>query len=300
MIFSSDKIFLGDLQPGVKAAFAIFLSGSGTNAEVLLNDQRIRSVAEPTILVTDAPEKSRAGEIAAKHNLPLAALSIREFYRQHGLNTISLATEEGRRVRELWTQEMRQMLKEYRIDFAVLAGFESLTNLTNDYPCINVHPGDLTVTDSDGNRLYTGLHSKPIEAAVLAGETSLRSSVIIAMPFTDANKDMDNLSESGKTRITAFGMPDYTAGISIANNETYTAPCDGVYIGGGSGNNGMVRVTLYDENDSQIFQIGNRYAVDSRSGPASVVLPVPKGYKIRITDYNNGVISAFYPLTGAN
>ena len=117
---------------------------------------------------------------------------------------------------------------------------------------------------------------------------------------TKTNVDMDNLTDTGKNLITGLGMPDYSAGISIANNETFTAPCDGVYVGGGNGSNGMIRVTLYDANDTQIFQIGNRYAVDSRTGPASVVLSVPKGYQIKITDYNNGVISAFYPLTGAN
>ncbi len=137
-------------------------------------------------------------------------------------------------------------------------------------------------------------------ATAKADIASEKAQETISTLSSKANTDLDNLTEAGKIRITGFGMPDYSAGISIANNETFTAPCDGVYVGGGSGSNGMVRVTLYDENSTQIFQIGNRYAVDNRTGPASVVLPVPKGYQIKITDYNNGVISAFYPLTGAN
>lgn len=192
MIIEKHNIFLGDLPEDQKPNLAIFLSGSGSNAEKLLADIEIREAVNIVVLVTDAPEKSRAAVIAEKYDLPLVALSIREFYRQHGLNTISLATERGREVRELWTGELRRQLKGYSIDFGVLAGFEPLSNITGDFPCLNVHPGDLTKTDAAGNRLYVGLHSRPVEKAILSGETALRSSVIIALSFTDANKDMDN------------------------------------------------------------------------------------------------------------
>jgi len=190
-VFDGD-IFLGDLPPEQKPNLAIFLSGTGSNAEKMLEDAALRNSVNVVVLVTDAPEKSRAQEIAAQHDLPVVALSIREFYRQHGLNTISLATEAGRLVREEWTDTLRKMLENYQIDFAVLAGFEPLSNITRDYPCLNVHPGDLTKLDSSGNRCYVGLHSRPVEKAILSGEKSLRSSVIIARPFTDASKDMDN------------------------------------------------------------------------------------------------------------
>lgn len=186
------NVFLGHLPVSEKPNMAIFLSGGGSNAEKLLENEEIRKAINIVVLVTDAPEKSRAEVIAKKHALPLASLSIREFYRQHGLNTISLATEQGRNVRELWTGELRNMLKEYSINFGVLAGFEPLSNITGDFPCLNVHPGDLTKTDNDGNRIYVGLHSRPVEKAILAGEKTLRSSVIIAQSFTDADKDMDN------------------------------------------------------------------------------------------------------------
>jgi len=177
---------------GRKPTFAIFISGSGTNAEKLLSDPAVLEAADPVVLVTDAPEKSRTGEIAEKYNLPVIAVDIRKFYQLHGLQSTSLATGKGREVRELWTDEIRKQLKEYNIDFIVLAGFESLCNIADDYPCLNVHPGDLSVLDKDGNRCYVGLHSKPVEAALLAGETSLCSSVIIALPYNDVDKDVDN------------------------------------------------------------------------------------------------------------
>ncbi len=167
MDFLSENIFLGNVPEDRKPCFAIFLSGSGSNAEKLLADPAVRSAADPVVLVTDAPEKSRAGEIAAQYDLPLVALNMREFYREHGLQSISLATEEGRQVRELWTNALREMLRDYQIDFAVLAGFEPLSNITNDFPCLNVHPGDLSKVHADGNRIYVGLHNRPVELALL-------------------------------------------------------------------------------------------------------------------------------------
>ena len=191
-ITDKNNIFLGNTADGKRPGMAIFLSGGGSNAEKLLSDPAVIQAAEPVVLVTDAPEKSRAAVIAARHGLPVVEFSIREFYRNHGLKSISLATEAGRAVRELWTAELRKKLANYAIDFVVLAGFEPLSNITNDYPCLNVHPGDLSVTDNEGTRLYVGLHSRPIEAAILAGEKTLRASVIIAQSFSDADKDVDN------------------------------------------------------------------------------------------------------------
>ena len=184
--------FFMDMPSGRKPNLAIFLSGGGSNAEKLLADAEVRNAANVVVLVTDAPEKSRAGLIAANYSIPVVEFSIRQFYREHGLNTISLATEAGRQVRELWTAELRKKLQPYKIDFGVLAGFEPLSNITEDFPCLNVHPGDLTVTDDSGKRLYVGLHSRPVEAAILAGETTLRASVIIAGSCKDVSKDMDN------------------------------------------------------------------------------------------------------------
>ena len=117
MQISDEHIFAGNVSADRKAAFAIFMSGSGTNAEKLLTSPEVLAVAEPVVLVTDALERSRSRELSEKYSLPLVAVDIREFYRQHGLSTTSLATEKGREVRELWTEEMRRQLQQYKIDF---------------------------------------------------------------------------------------------------------------------------------------------------------------------------------------
>jgi hypothetical protein len=173
---------------------ALFLSGQGSNAEAVLNDLA-ESPADYTVslLVTDAPERSRARELAARFGLPLIEHDLKKFYAAHGQSSTSLATAEGRRLRELWTAELRIKLAEYEIDFGILAGFMTLCNIAADLPCLNVHPGDLTVTDVSGRRIFAGLHSGPVEEVLCMPEMdSFRSSVIVVRPFEgDGAKDMD-------------------------------------------------------------------------------------------------------------
>ena len=166
------------------ARVAVLMSGTGTNAEALFRYFREHSglAFEPTVIVTDAPATSRAAELGERFGLPVAALDIRAFYRERGEEAIALTTPRRRAIREEWTGELRRLMAPYRVDFAVLAGFVPLTNLTDDLFCLNVHPGDLTI-ERDGRRLLAGLHFRPVERAILAGFSSLRSSVILAQPY---------------------------------------------------------------------------------------------------------------------
>ncbi|MDD2402982.1 MAG: hypothetical protein PHV75_07750 [Victivallaceae bacterium] len=159
---------------------AIFMSGSGDNARKLLETRSGAWKAEA--LVTDYPENSKAADIAEQFKIPLVSVPIRNFYATHGLKSISLATAEGRGVRDLWTAEIRNKLMPFQIDLGILAGFVSLCNIASDFPCLNIHPGDLTY-EVDGRRYLTGLHTIPVERALLAGLPYLRSSVIAIMPY---------------------------------------------------------------------------------------------------------------------
>ncbi len=172
---------------------AIFLSGSGSNAERILRrwDAGGRAAFDVAALVTDCPEKSRAREIAGRFNLNLVANDIRVFHRQRSCKRITLATPEGRQLRGEWTNALRTQLAAYGIDFVLFAGFVPLTNLTADFPCLNVHPGDLTYL-TDGTRHLVGLHTVPIERAILARLDYLRSSVIIAEPYEGGGNNMDS------------------------------------------------------------------------------------------------------------
>ncbi len=161
---------------------AVFMSGSGTNAEVLLQSCREYSAYEIAVLVTDNPEGSNTFQLADRFRVDVVALDIRKFYAARGEESIALSSPRRCQLREEWTDKLRAALQPYHIDFAVLAGFVPLCNITADYPCLNVHPGDLTVEENNV-RILAGLHFKPVETAILRGFASLRSSVILAQPF---------------------------------------------------------------------------------------------------------------------
>ena len=171
----------------------VFLSGSGSNAEMLL--KTVRALRKPVmniaVLVTDAPLTSRARELGQMFGVPVAELDIKKFYADRGETRVSIATEAGQRIREEWTNELRKLIAPYKLDFAVFAGFVPLTNISSDFPCLNVHPGDLTYL-KDGKRLLVGLHTIPIENAIVEGLDYMRSSVIIVEPYSGSGKEMDN------------------------------------------------------------------------------------------------------------
>ncbi len=197
---------------GRRPAAAIFLSGGGSNAERLLRHGREAGGAagyRVAVLVTDNPEGSRARGLAAEFGIPLIENDIRAFYRRHGEARVAIGTPAGRQLREAWTDELRAALQPFAPDFGILAGFVPLTNLTGDFPCLNVHPGDLTYL-KDGRRHLVGLHTLPIERAILEGLDALRSSVIIAQPYTGSGDNMDSgpvLGLSEEVPVDLGGLP---------------------------------------------------------------------------------------------
>lgn len=188
----------------------IFLSGSGSNAEKLL--ETLQKLPEPVLnvqaLITDAPETSRARELGKMFNIPVIEHDIRKFYFDRGETRVSIATERGQLLREEWTEQLKQKLAPLHLDFGVFAGFVPLTNLTRDLPCLNVHPGDLTYL-KNGRRLLVGLHTIPVERAIAEGLDYMRSSVILVEPYSGGGDEMDSgfiLGISPKVKIDFMGQ----------------------------------------------------------------------------------------------
>lgn len=172
------------------ARTALLLSGTGSNAAAILEYSRNNSCAfDVKLLVTDAPETGRARETAQKYQLPLAEVDIYKFYALNGEDNIRLDTPRKRMLRDQWSAKLYEEIMAYNIELVLFAGFLPLTNITGRIPCLNVHPGDLTVTAPDGSRPYAGLHYKPVEDAICDGRTYLRSSVIVAQPYSGNGKD---------------------------------------------------------------------------------------------------------------
>lgn len=200
----------------------IFLSGTGSNAERLLSSSAYGKVWTCAAVVTDRPGTSKAREIAEKYGLELVEDDIFRFYEEHGLRKISMTSEKGFAVRQLWTDDLRRRIAHLNPDFGILAGFIPLTNIVADFPCLNIHPGDLTV-EKNGRRLLVGLHDVPVRTALLAGNRYLRSSVIIATPFTPGAKEMDNGYILGISRKVPVRLPEGVTPEELAQSEALLA-----------------------------------------------------------------------------
>lgn len=175
------------------ARAVIFLSGGGSDAEAVLRHLAAgRHTLRAVALATDSPLGSRARELGARYRVPVVELDIRNFYRERGEESIRLDSPRRCAIRQEWSDELRARLAPFAPEMGILAGFIPLTNLTGCLPCLNVHPGDLTLEDASGRRLLAGLHILPVERAILAGHGSLRSSVILAQPYSgDGSREMD-------------------------------------------------------------------------------------------------------------
>ena len=185
----------------------IFMSGSGTNAEKLLESPDCGKLWKCSAIVTDRTKGCRAKEIAERFNVPYILHDIFEFYKERGLDKISVATERGMEVRNLWTDALREKIADIPHDFGLLAGFVPLSNIVGDFPCLYVHPGDVTV-EKDGVRILAGLHSGPVETAILEGHSTLRSSVIIATPFIPGEGNVDSGFVLGVSAPVEIKLPD--------------------------------------------------------------------------------------------
>lgn len=176
------------------ARAVILLSGGGSDAEAVLNYLNAHRCAFRAVaLATDAPKTSRARELGERYGVPTVALDLREFYCERGEETIRLDSPHRRALRQEWSDALYELLAPFSPEFGILAGFIPLTNLTRRLPCLNVHPGDLTLEDASGKRLLAGLHILPVERAILAGHDALRSSVILAQPYSgDGSDEMDS------------------------------------------------------------------------------------------------------------
>lgn len=165
------------------------MSGSGSNARAVCEYCRSHAAAfAPVLILTDVRE-SAAAEIARTYQLELAVMDMKEFYLEHGEKSTRLDSPRRMEIRDLWSDQAFELLQERNIELVLLAGFFSMTNLTGKIPCLNVHPGDLTVCSDDGKRIFAGLHYAPVENAVCGGYPCLKSSVILAQPYSGNVKD---------------------------------------------------------------------------------------------------------------
>lgn len=163
-----------------------FMSGSGTNIVKLLELQMALASEEGAahfevlFLFSDRSDGSCAGEaIARKTGIPYFSYDIRSFHQLRGIPR-NVLSPEGLRAREAFDRVAKKLVGAFDIDVIALGGYMSYITLGR---CVNVHPADLSLVDSGGNRKYVG--DRAVLDALAAGETELRSSTL----WTDQGVD---------------------------------------------------------------------------------------------------------------
>ncbi len=191
--------------PGKSMEIVVCGSGSGSNLQALLDVQK----SCPGKFLVKAIFTDRlcgCHEIAKRENIPLIYFSFHQYFKQHGESDKN--NTELRKAYDLeMVRRIREAAREYQfsVNLIVLAGYMRLltSSMLNAFPdqVINVHPGDLTATNSQGQREYVGKDA--VYDALTAGEIQTRSCVFIV----DEHIDTGPLLVSGPWVDAEFGMP---------------------------------------------------------------------------------------------
>lgn len=153
----------------------ILMSGSGTNAEMLLKYQLQQEAIHGSCafdivaLVSDKPE-SRAKEIAETFSRESVIYSYSDFCKNHKVEFSNM------HARGIFERRIVDALQQFDITAAAYAGYmlKATSYLVKKFIGSNVHPAKLTLLDATGKPLYTG--AQAVRAAILAGEKYLHSS----------------------------------------------------------------------------------------------------------------------------
>jgi folate-dependent phosphoribosylglycinamide formyltransferase PurN len=169
------QLIYDPVKSGQKMTIVCFISGSGTNYREIV----ARNPDHNYLVFTNRP--GCAGLAIAKENkhevIELSqTLYLKEARRKYGVGKVPRNCPE----RILYEQEVSRLIENKlgrQPDLICLAGFDQWNTdwmIDRYYPrMINVHPGDTT-------KGYAGLHWMSSAQAILAGDTSLRSTLFIA------------------------------------------------------------------------------------------------------------------------
>jgi len=165
---------------------AALMSGSGSNLrKILEKEQELKKnrggfVYKVVVIFSDTFD-SKACEIGKDFDIPVVNRDLRGFYAQRKKLRSDL------RVREEFDRETIRALAPFGVKVAAYAGYMSIATkpLIEAYLGVNVHPADLSI-EVEGKRKYIG--AQVVRDAILAGETSLRSTTHIIEPLVDGGR----------------------------------------------------------------------------------------------------------------
>jgi len=212
---------LVNIKSGQLLKVGILMSGSGTNAEKIINFQKANPDCnfEISLIFSDNP-KSRAKEIGEKNSIPYQIFGINEYYKAHPeLKRFSLKD------RAHYDKEVVKILKKYNIDILAYAGYMNITTepIISQFLGINVHPADLSIKDDNGKRLLIG--DQAVKDAIKQGFKEIASTthlitlgvdegpiLMISKPLKveipedkDIAADIDQISELNQGQLKELG-----------------------------------------------------------------------------------------------
>ena len=151
--------------------------------------------------------------------------------------------------------------------------------------------------------IKAGVASDKADIATAKAEIATEKATEVSSALsTKANKDMDNLSTTGKENLVSLAMPDYSAGVSKTKGTIYQAECDGfIYVLGKqtSTSQAAFALTIGAASDlSDGVQIAQEYSSPNTHLDASCFIPISKGlyYRVKNDTYANTI--TFYPVKG--
>ena len=167
---------------------AVFMSGSGTNAVKLIEQESVYLRAGETppyhvaaVFTDNANDGNNAMKIARANGLVYVGQDLGEFARMNNRDIKDM------KIRKHYFAQTVELLRKHGIDCVALAGYmvivtSPLLEAFNDL-IINVHPADLSKRTPEGRPLFTG--DKAVRKAILAGEQSLASTTHVVTAPVD-------------------------------------------------------------------------------------------------------------------
>ena len=160
---------------------AIMMSGSGTNAERIIEYSRAAANPsyEPVIIFTEDPG-SEAENIGHRFDLPVMVNDWKKFFRESDKN--------GNDARILFDDPTAVLFRKHHVDVVALAGYNWFVSekIFRLFLTLNIHPGDLRPLYENGERKYAGgIGHVPIMNAIRNGENYLHSTVHVVNEIPD-------------------------------------------------------------------------------------------------------------------
>ena len=111
------------------------------------------------------------------------------------------------------------------------------------------------------------------------------------------DKNIANISSTGKEELTNLVMPDYSAGVSV-NLSGFTAPCNCLFVVQGSHAGSAANAGVQIDDTIIYFNQENAFGNSNRS--VTIPLVVEKNSTVSFVNLNNLLSATYYPLKGVN